>query len=149
MQPDARKLRLRIPLGIELSWAVIRSPECFSADCFQMQVLENIPKVLLLENSHLIIHLWSRILLFHDVFLVPFSSSVKPNCSHLFEPAPQILSWLTERTIRNKSSVFGASALKCMVSLLLFFSEFHDSNHWYSWKLDDLSLCIAPPFEWL
>ena len=40
MQPDARKLCLRIPLLIELSRTVIRSPECFSANCFQMQVLK-------------------------------------------------------------------------------------------------------------
>ena len=50
------------------------------------------------------------------VLSCPFSSSVKPNCSHQFETAPQILSWFTERMIRNKSSVFEASALKCMVS---------------------------------
>ena len=72
MQPDARKLRLRIPLWIGLSRTVIRCAECFSANCFQMQVLEKIPKVLLLEDSRLIIHIRSRILSLQEVFLVPF-----------------------------------------------------------------------------
>ena len=51
----------------------------------------------------------------------PFSSFVKPNCSHQFATAQQILSWFTEWMIRNKSSVFEASALKCLVALLFFF----------------------------
>ena len=49
------------------------------ASCFQMLVLEEIPKVVLLVTSHMSIHLWSRIL---SVFLVPSSSFVKPNCPH-------------------------------------------------------------------
>ena len=60
------------PLWIEVSRTVIRSPECFSANCFQMQVLEKIPTVSLRENSHLIIRNWSRILSLQEVFLVPF-----------------------------------------------------------------------------
>ena len=52
--------------------------------------------------------------------------------------------------IRNKSSVFEASALKCIMCLCYSsFSEFHDSKHWYSWILDDRYLWIVPPFEWL
>ena len=59
-------------LWVELSQPGIRSPECFSANCFQMLVLETIPTVSLLENSHLTIHLWSRILSLQEVFLIPF-----------------------------------------------------------------------------
>ena len=54
-----------------------------------------------------------------------FSFDFRPNSSHQLETAPKTLSWFAEWIVRNKSSVFEASALKCMVSLLLF-SEFHD-----------------------
>ena len=74
--------------GGRASSAVIRSPECFPANCFQIPVLEKIPKVLLHVISHLSIHLWSQILY---VFSCPVSSSVRPNCSHPFETAPYIL----------------------------------------------------------
>ena len=56
-------------------------------------------------------------------FSCPFSSSVRPNCSHQFETAPYIVSWFTEWMIRNKSSVFEASSLKCMVSLFFLFVQ--------------------------
>ena len=72
LKPDARKLRLRKPLWSILPRTVIRSPESFSANCFQMLVLEKIPKVSLLVISHLSRHSWSRILSFREVFLVPF-----------------------------------------------------------------------------
>ena len=56
--------------------AVSRSPECFPANCFQILVLEKIPKVLLLVISHLPIHLWSRILPVSTVHFLPLSSRI-------------------------------------------------------------------------
>ena len=51
----------------------------------------------------------------------PFSSSVSPNCWHQSAAAPQILSWLTEWIVQNKSCVFAESPLECMLSLPFFF----------------------------
>ena len=131
LQPDARKLRLRMPLWIELS----QSPECFSANCFQMQVLEKIPKVLLLENSHLIIHLWSR-LSFQEVFLVPFhplSNRIVHTYSKLLRRywAPFQNEWFGISVLCLKHPHWSVWCL-CHSS----FSEFHESKHWYSWILD-------------
>ena len=50
----------------------------------------------------------------------PFSSSVKPNCSHQFATAPWILSWFTEWIVRNKSSVFDEAPLMWTDSLPFF-----------------------------
>ena len=121
LRPDVQNLRVRNPLWIELSQTVVRSPECVSANCFQMQGSEKIPKGLLLENSHFIVHLCSRILSFQELFLVPFLPLSSRNLHNNSKPAPQILSWFIEWMIRNKRSVFEASALKCMVSLPFFF----------------------------
>ena len=70
-----------------LSSQTLRSPECFPANCFQMPVLEKIPKKLTSCEFTLF-----SIPLFTDsplsrVLSCPFSSSVKPNCSHQFETA--------------------------------------------------------------
>ena len=65
--PSTRTMPARIPLWIEESRTVTRSPECFPANCFQMLVLETTPKSSLLVNSRCWVFLYSRILL----FLVP------------------------------------------------------------------------------
>ena len=74
-------------------------------------------------------------------FSCPFSSSVKPNCSHHRNAE------LIHRMNKNKSSVFEASALTCMVSLPFFF--FRISRLKALRILDDLCLWIFPPSHWL
>ena len=59
--------------------------KCFPANCFHMQVLEKIPKVLLLVIPLLSIHLRSRIL---SVFLVPFLP---------------LTNWIVQHPVRNRS----------------------------------------------
>ena len=84
------------------------------------------------------------------MFSCGFYFSIRPNCSHQFETAPEILSWFTEWMIRNECSVFEASALKCMVSLSFFFliriprlkAPILLNTGW-----PDLYLWIVPPFE--
>ena len=71
--PSTRTMPARIPLWIEESRTVTRSPECFPANCFQMLVLETTPKSSLLVNSRSWVFLYSRILL----FLVPSLSSLQ------------------------------------------------------------------------
>ena len=66
------------------------------------------------------------------------------NSSHQLDTAPLILSWFAEWIVRHNSSVFDESALKCMVHLPLFFSEFHDSQHWCPWTLGDQFLWNVP-----
>ena len=77
-------------------------------------------------------------------FSCPFSSSVTPNCSNQFATAPQTLSSFTERIIRNKSSVFEASALKCMVCLPFFF--FQNSTTQSTNALEHWMTCIFESF---
>ena len=77
-------------------------------------------------------HTW--ILSFQDVFRVPFlplSNRIVHTNSKLLRKYWAHLQneWFGTR------AVFEASALKSMVSLLFFFSGFHDSKHWYSWIL--------------
>ena len=47
-------MRVLKPLWIELYRTVIRSPECFPANRFQVLVLEKIPKALLLVISKIV-----------------------------------------------------------------------------------------------
>ena len=100
--PSTRTKRVRKPLWIEQSRTVIRSLECFSLTLICVSLFTDSP--------------------FLKIISCPFSSVLRPNCSHQFETAPEILSWFTEWMIPNKSSVF--EALKCMV----FFSFQHSQN---------------------
>ena len=128
LRPDVQKLRVRNPLWIELSQTVVRSPECVSANCFQMQGSAKIPKGLLLENSHFIVHLCSRILSFQELFLVPFlplSSRNLHNNSKLLRKywADSHNEWFGTRGRCLKHPHWSVWCL-CHFS----FSEFHDSK---------------------
>ena len=80
-----------------------------SATCFQMQVLEKIPKGLLLVTSRSVVFLCSRLLL--------YESSFSTGIAHTkFETAP-VNTELTHRMNNSEQEIcVEASALKCMVS---------------------------------
>ena len=84
--PCTRTMRLSKPFRNESSRTVIRSPECFPAQCFQTLVLEKTPKGSLLVNSLFSFPLFTDST-FSRVLSCPFSSSVKPNCAQKLETA--------------------------------------------------------------
>ena len=121
-------------------------PECFPATCFQIQVLEGTPNVLLLVISHLSIHLWSRILFRFLVPFLPLSNRIvhtksKLLCTYWADVQSE---WFGTRVRCSKHPHWSVWCL-CHSSC----SEFHDSKHWYSWIPDDLCLWIFPPSDWL
>ena len=91
---------------------MLRSSKCFLANYFEMPFSEGIPKVVLRVTSRL-----SKTFVHRSQIFSFLSFLCEPNCSHQFATAPFCLNWFTEWLIRNKSSVFDESPLKCMVSL--------------------------------
>ena len=86
--PGTRTMRVCKPLWIELSRTVIRSPDCFFCKLFpDARHGENTKEFGSSEITHncFFFHGFS---FFSRILSCPFSSAIKPNCSHKFETAP-------------------------------------------------------------
>ena len=80
--------------------------------------------------------------------VISLSFCFRPNSAHQLGTAPWVLSWFAERIVRNKSSVFDASALKCMVSLFYFLFRILRLTALMLLFLGGWFLCFVPPSVW-
>ena len=107
------------------------------AKCFQMLVLEGYQKFYFLCCHTCEYTFGHRFFLSKRFFLCLFFLCQAELFTSLRNCSVKTLSWFTEWINWNKSSVFEASALKCMVSWYSSFSAVHDSNQWCSLILAD------------